>query len=105
MWHVLSVHDSRRSSGGSTNRWGGRHSQILFPLQLVLRQLLILGNMTAQGLGMSGAVSAKEMVIYQDMTTLMQYSLIVVSSVPLLMVYPIAQRYLTKGLMIGSLKE
>lgn len=82
------------------------NSQSLYPLQLVLRQLLILGNVTASGLGMAGAtVSARQMQRFQDMSELLQYSLIIVSTAPMLIIYPFAQRYFMKGIMIGSLKE
>lgn len=82
------------------------NSQSLYPLQLVLRQLLILGNVTASGLGMAGAtVSARQMQLFRDMSELLQYSLIIVSTAPMLIIYPFAQRYFMKGIMIGSLKE
>jgi putative aldouronate transport system permease protein len=81
------------------------NSPNLYPLQLVLRQLLILGNITANGMGFAGTVSARQMVIFQEMTQLLQYSLVMVSAVPLLPFYPLAQRYFMKGIMIGSLKE
>ena len=77
------------------------NSQSLYPLQLVLRQLLILGNVTASGLGMAGAtVSARQMQRFQDMSELLQYSLIIVSTAPMLIIYPFAQRYFMKGIMM-----
>ena len=40
----------------------------------------------------------------QELKTLMQYSLIIVSSVPVLILYPFIQKYFVKGIMMGSIK-
>jgi len=81
------------------------NSQSLYPLQLVLRQILILNNVSASGLGMGATMSPQEIRYYQNMETLLQYALIVVSTVPMLLLYPLAQKYFVKGVMLGSLKE
>lgn len=72
-------------------------SSDLYPLQLVLRNILLLntGNNTAN-LG--------ELLKKQGIADLMKYSLIVVSSLPVMIAYPLVQRYFVKGVMIGSLK-
>jgi putative aldouronate transport system permease protein len=70
----------------------------LQPLQLVLRSILIL-NTTA-----SGSMDAKTMVERQQMADLLKYTLIVVGSVPVLIMYPFVQRYFVKGVLIGSIK-
>jgi putative aldouronate transport system permease protein len=70
----------------------------LFPLQLVLRNVLILN--TTSG----GAVDASVMLQRQQMADLLKYSLIVVSSVPVLLIYPLVARYFTKGILIGAVK-
>ena len=43
-------------------------------------------------------------VAMQGMADLLKYSLIVVATAPILLVYPFVQRYFTEGVMIGSLK-
>jgi putative aldouronate transport system permease protein len=73
-------------------------SSDLYPLQLILRGILIL-NTTA-----SGSMDAKTMLDRQQMADLLKYSLIVVSSLPVLIIYPFVQRYFTKGIMIGAIK-
>lgn len=72
-------------------------SQSLYPLQLILRSILILGSGT-------GNMDAGEMVKQQQMAELMKYSLIVVASLPVLVIYPFVQRYFVQGMLIGSVK-
>jgi ABC-type glycerol-3-phosphate transport system permease component len=75
--------------------------QTLYPLQIVLRSLLIVGQ---NAFDMNSG-SAEEIARIQAMNTLLRYSVIVVGSVPMLLIYPFAQRYFVKGVMLGSLKE
>jgi len=70
----------------------------LQPLQLVLRSILILNATT------SGSMEASAMVERQQMADLLKYSLIVVGSLPVLLIYPFAQRYFVRGMLIGSIK-
>jgi putative aldouronate transport system permease protein len=70
----------------------------LFPLQLVLRNILIL-NTTG-----GGAVDASVVIQRQQLADLLKYSLIVVASVPVLLIYPFVARYFTKGILIGAVK-
>ncbi|MEK3734420.1 MULTISPECIES: carbohydrate ABC transporter permease [Paenibacillus] len=72
-------------------------SQSLYPLQLILRSILILGSGTSN-------IDAGEMVRQQQMAELMKYSLIVVASLPVLVIYPFVQRYFVQGMLIGSVK-
>lgn len=77
----------------------------LFPLQLVLRNILISNEMSlTQALveGDSGAIAV--MVQKSYMVEAMKYSLIFVASFPLLCAYPFVQKYFVKGMMIGSVK-
>ncbi|MEV6283917.1 carbohydrate ABC transporter permease [Kribbella sp. NPDC051770] len=70
----------------------------LYPLQLVLRNILILN--TSGG----GAVDASLALQRQELADLLKYSLIVVASVPVLLIYPFVARYFTKGILIGAVK-
>ena len=67
------------------------------PLQLILREILIL-NSTEQM--MEGTTRAEAMYLAEQM----KYSLIVLASLPLLIAYPFVQRYFVKGVMIGAIK-
>ncbi|MCG8501047.1 MAG: carbohydrate ABC transporter permease [Firmicutes bacterium] len=70
----------------------------LYPLQLVLRDIL-LGN---QSLMLEGDPEAIAKAIEQG--EVMKYAIIVVSSLPVLMFYPHIQKYFVKGVKVGSLK-
>ncbi|WP_339302458.1 carbohydrate ABC transporter permease [Paenibacillus sp. FSL R5-0519] len=72
-------------------------SQSLYPLQLILRSILILNSST-------GNMDASEMIKQQQMAELMKYSLIVMASLPVLIIYPFVQRYFVQGMLIGSVK-
>ncbi len=71
----------------------------LFPLQLILRDILISNKINTATI-----VDPELMEIQQGMADLLKYALIVVSSAPILCLYPLIQRHFTKGMMIGSLK-
>lgn len=68
-----------------------------YPLQIVLRQILI-----QQDTSMSSAISQSGSA--EAYAENMRYATIVVSTVPILCVYPFIQRYFVKGVMIGAVK-
>lgn len=71
----------------------------LQPLQLILRRLLISNQMLqSQATG----ELASELRATADM---MKYAAIVVSTAPIMMLYPFLQKYFNKGVMIGAIKE
>lgn len=72
-------------------------SSDLYPLQLVLRNILLLNTE-------NNTANLDELLKKQGIADLMKYSLIVVSSLPVMIAYPLVQRYFVKGVMIGSLK-
>jgi len=71
----------------------------LYPLQLILREILIQNSVDN-----SMMVDVRTMEARQGMKDLLKFSLIVVSSMPVLLIYPFVQKYFVKGVMIGSLK-
>lgn len=71
----------------------------LQPLQLVLRSILVQN--TPQSGMIADIQSTAEMA---KMAELLKYSTIVVSSIPLLVMYPFFQKYFDKGIMVGSVK-
>lgn len=76
----------------------------LFPLQLILREILVQSKMTAEDLASMSDAAIEQAQNYQSIAETMKFSLIVVSSVPMLVLYPFLQRFFVKGVMVGSLK-
>lgn len=73
----------------------------LFPLQLVLRQILIVAQNSTD---MSQVSSSSAQGLMQKAADTMRYALIVMTTVPIMIVYPVIQKYFEKGVMIGSVK-
>ncbi|MBR2563675.1 MAG: carbohydrate ABC transporter permease [Paenibacillus sp.] len=71
----------------------------LHPLQLVLRSILIQ-NQAAPGM-ISDQLAMAEL---KRLSEMIKYSAIVISSLPLIIMYPFFQKYFEKGVMVGSLK-
>lgn len=72
-----------------------------WPLQIFLRDILISNQVDMSQMSNSDVA---DMIRRQQMQTLLKYSLIVISSLPVLVVYPFIQRHLVKGIMVGSVK-
>lgn len=70
----------------------------LYPLQLVLREILITTNTES----MTTGVSAGDV---QPIAETIKFATIVVATLPILCVYPFLQKYFVKGVMIGAIKE
>ena len=65
------------------------------PLQLVLRQILILADLSDAGIGADDVEQLSETI---------KYATIIVSTLPILALYPFLQKYFTKGVMVGAVK-
>lgn len=72
----------------------------MHPLQLVLRDLLLVN----QGVDSSMMADAKEMQLRQKLADLLKYGAVVVSTLPVLCIYPFIQKYFVKGVMVGAVK-
>ena len=69
----------------------------LYPLQLILREILVQNDTTM----MSAGMGEDQFLIGETI----KYATIVVATVPILCVYPFLQKYFVKGVMIGAVKE
>lgn len=75
-----------------------------YPLQLVLRNILILNETALQQGAATTAEARAAMLEKQKVIELMKYSLIIISSIPVMVMYPFIQKHFVKGVMIGSIK-
>lgn len=74
----------------------------LFPLQVILREILL--QSTDSTVGVSTSTSAGGYADVQAYTESVKYAVIIVSTIPLLCVYPFIQKYFIKGIMLGAIK-
>lgn len=73
----------------------------LFPLQIVLREILIQNQMLEMSIDVFDPdAELRDQLIAESI----KYGVIIVASVPVLLAYPFIQRYFVKGVMVGSLK-
>ena len=90
------------------NHWNSYFSALVYlpdknkwPLQLFLRQILVNNDISA----VDGGASSDEMARRAMRAETIKYSIVILASIPMLIIYPFVQRYFVKGVMLGSLKE
>ena len=88
---------------GIWNSWFGAMlfltTRDLFPLQLILREILILNNMHA--IMAAGGVAIQDQI---GIAENIRYATVIIATLPILCVYPFLQKYFVKGVMIGAIK-
>ncbi|HIR46949.1 carbohydrate ABC transporter permease [Anaeromassilibacillus sp. An200] len=70
-----------------------------YPLQVVLRNIILMNQIDPENMA-----DVDTMMKMQGLAELLKYSLIVISSVPMLILYPFIQKHFVKGVMIGAIK-
>ena len=70
----------------------------LYPLQVFLREILVLGSFSSSDLDPEAAAAL------QSLAATLKNVIIVLSTLPLMCIYPFIQKYFVKGVMIGSVK-
>jgi putative aldouronate transport system permease protein len=70
----------------------------LYPLQVILREILLQNSLASMATGVD--VGDQESV-----AATIKYATIIVATVPVLCIYPFLQKYFTRGVMIGAVKE
>ena len=74
--------------------------KLKYPLQLVLRNILLENQTYMSEGGAAGYNTAEAALAYVSI----QYAVIVVSSLPVMILYPLMQKHFVKGIMIGAVK-
>ena len=89
------------------NHWNSYFSALVYlpdknkwPLQLFLRQILVNNDISA----VDGGASSDEMARRAMRAETIKYSIVILASIPMLIIYPFVQRNFVKGVMIGSVK-
>jgi len=90
----------------AVGHWNSYFSALLYmpkspakwPIQVVLRQLIILSQ------GSAGDLSAMDNELRKPPDQSMKMAVIVVSTIPIMLVYPFLQKHFAKGVMVGALK-
>ena len=75
--------------------------QEYYPLQIVLREILIQSRQT-EAVVTEGQIA--ELIERNKYAELIKYGVIVVSSLPVMVMYPFAQKFFVKGVMLGAVK-
>lgn len=71
-----------------------------YPLQIFLREILLTANQNTADTG-TDPLAAQRLA---QMSSVIKYSAIVISTVPIICIYPFIQKYFVQGVMIGSIK-
>lgn len=75
-----------------------------YPLQMILREILVVQDLSSNPtMSMSGEM-AKFLYSQQQLAQVIKYGVMIVSTLPIIIIYPFLQKYFVKGVMIGSVK-
>ena len=76
----------------------------LYPLQLLLKEILVMNDASMSSVGSAGGVSINSVQGATAYRELVKYCVTVIVTAPILCVYPFLQKYFVKGVMVGSIK-
>lgn len=76
----------------------------MYPLQMILREILILQDMSSNTVNNVTSEMANMLYSKQQLAQVIKYGVMIVSSLPVIIVYPFLQKYFVKGMMVGSIK-
>ena len=93
---------------GAVNYWNSYFSALIFimdsdkqPLQLYLMRILV-SNQSDRMINEASAMTQSDKSAMQEQ---LKYAIIIFSILPIIGLYPFLQKYFTKGMMVGSIKE
>ena len=73
-------------------------NRALHPLQLILREILIMSNLDMMAPGVSN-------VERESYAVTIKYAVIIIASLPIMCIYPFLQKYFIRGVLLGAIKE
>lgn len=76
----------------------------MYPLQMILREILILQDMSSNTVNNVTSEMANMLYSKQQLAQVIKYGVMIVSSLPVIIVYSFLQKYFVKGMMVGSIK-
>ena len=76
------------------------NSEDKYPLQLILRRILLMAQVDFG----NSSVDPRVVMENQYLSQMLRYGTIIISSLPLMLIYPFVQKYFVKGVMIGAVK-
>ena len=76
----------------------------LYPLQLLLKEILVMNDSTMSSVGSAGGVSINSVQGATAYRELVKYCVTVIVTAPILCIYPFLQKYFVKGVFVGSIK-
>jgi len=96
----------------AVGHWNDYYSALIYifdtnlkPLQTALREILMTSQMVKEEMNkMTGRVDYEEMQSVVAVAESMKYSVIIAAMIPMLIIYPLVQKYFLKGVMIGAIK-
>ena len=93
------------------SKWNSYYTSLIYlrkqsywPLQLVLRQLLISSEQMVSEMATVNSADPDYLIKRIYLVRSMKYAIILVSSLPMLILYPFVQKYFTKGVLVGAIK-
>ncbi|HJC72213.1 MAG TPA: carbohydrate ABC transporter permease [Candidatus Ruthenibacterium merdavium] len=91
----------------AVGHWNSYFSALIYiidaakqPLQVILREILI----QSQNVANMGSASMETLEAQRQLSEMIKYGVIIVSSLPVLIIYPFVQKHFVKGMMIGAVK-
>ncbi|MBR0463410.1 MAG: carbohydrate ABC transporter permease [Clostridia bacterium] len=92
----------------AVQHWNDYYQAVLYirsdgrqPLQIVLRNIMLATNIDIDSMS---AMDVEQYAKLKQLSYLLKYSLIVISTIPMLVLYPFIQKYFIHGVMIGAIK-
>lgn len=101
---VMALYYGVANWNGYTNALLYLRDEVYYPLQLVLRNILIENEITLDNFESLDSEALDFILQHANAVEGMKYAIIFIASAPLLIAYPFIQKHFTKGIMIGSVK-